>query len=126
MPNPLIPEQIADIEACGNVEVSCLSEAAARHLRGRATADDDVVACVAEIDEKMGQAEVYLASFWDMVPGSNYFAETRFPPSLNWVCINQAGAAQIGEMESEMVLTPSRSLPLSPRPRAHAVHIIML
>ena len=44
----------------------------------------------------MGKAEVYLASFWDMVPGTTQLAETRFPPSLNWVCVNQAGAAQIG------------------------------
>lgn len=78
------------------MKVYCLSEAAARHLRGRATEEDDVAACVAEIDEKMGQAEVYLASFWDMVPGTMQLADTRFPPSLNWVCVNQAGAAQIG------------------------------
>eukprot|EP01043_Picozoa_sp_COSAG02_P028984 COSAG02_NODE_1785_length_10940_cov_9.153399_9_plen_235_part_00 len=92
----LFAEQIAAIEACGNVKVYCLSEAAARHLRGRATDEDDVAACVAEIDEKMGKAEVYLASFWDMVPGTTQLATTRFPPNLNWVCVNQAGAAQIG------------------------------
>lgn len=105
VPNPLIPEHIAAIEACGDVEVHCLSAAAARHLRGRATAEDDIAACVAEIDEKMGKAEVYLASFWDMVPGSAQLAETRFPASLNWVCVNQAGAAQIGARSSPGPLT---------------------
>ena len=104
MPGCLLVEQIAAIEACGNVKVYCLSEAAARHLRGRATEEDDVAACVAEIDEKMGKAEVYLASFWDMVPGTMQLAETRFPPSLNWVCVNQAGAAQIGANHPRIIM----------------------
>ena len=63
----------------------CLSPAAARHLRGRATDDDDTTLAAAEIDEVMGSAEVFLASFWDPVPNSQTLTDTRFPPALKWV-----------------------------------------
>ena len=63
----------------------CLSPAAARHLRGRATDDDDTTLAAAEIDEVMGSAEVFLASFSDPVPNSQTLTDTRFPPALKWV-----------------------------------------
>ena len=111
---PLTHSQLKQIEACAPpggppVEASALSPNAVRVLRrsnsnpseGAAAAevslsDAEQVAAVAEIDALLGEAEVWYGSSWDPVPGSKYLETTRFPPSLRWLCVSQAGASAIG------------------------------
>lgn len=111
---PLDAEQLRRIEACGagsgaQVSVTALSEKAVKLLRRSNSnpaegAESDAVAtltaaevtaALAEIDDVLGSAEVWLGTSWDTVPGSKHLANTRFPPSLRWLALSQGGAGHI-------------------------------
>lgn len=100
---PLTPEYIARLESCApsgvTVEVVALTQAASEQLRTHNQPVSDNLAIVAEaveeIDAAIDGAEVWFGAFWDLVPGSRQLEATRFPPSLRWLCVSQAGAGQV-------------------------------
>ena len=106
---PLDPALAAQIEACApeglTVHVRTLGALAEKQLRTRsqpASEDEaEVAAAVAEIDQVLGEAEVLFGAFWDTVPGSTALGTTRFPPGLQWLCVAQAGASQVGRWLQE-------------------------
>ena len=111
---PLSSEQLQQLEACSagtekQIVARALSEPAVKLLRRSNSnpaegAESDAAAtlsaaeataALAEIDDVLGGAEVWIGTSWDMVPGSQHLATTRFPPNLRWLALSQGGAGHI-------------------------------